>query len=104
MLLILLLWLLVLPQPSSAGIYACPSIDGDTYTETPSRSDCRLLEIQPPPLVFNLPNSGHGFNADVGLGPKDQRRVSLKFVRRIEIGSICVKNGMPMRMTFRLYR
>jgi hypothetical protein len=54
-----------------AGIYACPNIDGDTYTETPSRSDCRLLEIQPPPLALGQDNSrGRVFATPSGPWPQ----------------------------------
>lgn len=70
MLLMLRLGLLVIPQQSSAGMYACPSIDGDTYTETPSRPDCRMLEIQPPPIGYGR-DSGGGVTARPG-GPWPQ--------------------------------
>jgi len=55
-----LLLLLATPRESSAEIYACPNIDDETYTENPQRSDCRLLEIQPPALVYERQNTGSG--------------------------------------------
>jgi hypothetical protein len=58
-----LLWLFVIPEQSAAGMYACTSIDGNTYTETPSRPDCRLLEIQPPPVTLGQDNSRGRFFA-----------------------------------------
>lgn len=41
-----------MPVDSAAAVYACSGIGGDTFTETPDGSHCRLLEIQPPPLEF----------------------------------------------------
>ncbi len=72
--LILVLWLLVLPRPASAEFYFCPDIDGGTYTESPSRSDCRLLAVQPPPLVYERQNSGLGVTARAA-GPWPQGSV-----------------------------
>ena len=58
-----LLFLLLTPNESSAEVYACPNVDGDTYTESPQRSDCRLLDIQPPPLVYERTYTGKGVEA-----------------------------------------
>ena len=41
-----------MPVDSDGAVYACSGIGGDTFTETPDGSRCRLLEIQPPPLEF----------------------------------------------------
>lgn len=57
------LFLLLIPNESSAEIYACPNVDGDTYTESPQRSDCRLLDIQPPALVYERTYTGMGVEA-----------------------------------------
>ncbi|MDO8355283.1 MAG: hypothetical protein Q7U76_02690 [Nitrospirota bacterium] len=62
-LLFLFLLLLLTPNESSAEVYACPNVDGDTYTESPQRSDCRPLDIQPPPLVYERTYTGKGVEA-----------------------------------------
>lgn len=71
MYILLLLLLLATPRESSAEIHACPSSDGDFFTETPQRSDCRLLEIQPPSIVYERQNIGTGVTAR-GSGPWPQ--------------------------------
>ena len=58
-----LLIFLATPRESAAEIYACPNIDGETYTENPQRSDCHLLEIQPPALVYERQHAGAGVAA-----------------------------------------
>lgn len=68
---LLFLLLLTAPKDSSAEIHACPSSEGDFYTETPQRTDCRLLEIQPPALVYERQNTGTGVTAR-GSGPWPQ--------------------------------
>jgi|CXWL01.1.fsa_nt_gi hypothetical protein len=60
---LLFLLLLLTPNESSAEVYACPNVDGDTYTESPQRSDCRPLDIQPPPLVYERTYTGKGVEA-----------------------------------------
>ncbi len=49
-----------LPSVARAEFYACPSIDGDVYTETPARSECRLMEIQPSNLMYERANTASG--------------------------------------------
>ena len=58
-----LLFLLLTPNESSAEVYACHTVDGDTYTESPQRTDCRLLDIQPPALVYERTCTGKGVEA-----------------------------------------
>lgn len=64
----LVILLIAISQDASAEFFACPTIDGDTYTESPSRSDCRVLEIQPPALVYQPARYGTGVMA-VPAGP-----------------------------------
>lgn len=55
-----LLGLLIAPPTVSAELYACPTIDRDVYTESPSQLECRLMPIQPPALVYERANYGTG--------------------------------------------
>lgn len=51
---------LTMPAASHAEFYACPTIDGDMYTESPSKPECRRLEVQPPALVYERKNIATG--------------------------------------------
>ena len=54
------LCVLSMPAAARGDFYACPTIDGDVYTESPAKPECRRLEVQPPALVYERKNVATG--------------------------------------------